>query len=195
MSKGGRKWIQHLIQHRKFQMLDVMFDAFERFRNLRKKKKEGKNHVGWCCWSKTSSNISGKIKGTVWMNFAFYFCCVNLSQIHPTFHHFLCLECKKRTKVECLWNFKTLFRMFYLTMKVVCLYGNKHFWTRVVAKQAWWQMIKFSVSTSMRKVPRNCPQLYQFLDYVSDISPFFSFLKGRVFPRVSFLSSKSITQR
>ena len=44
--KGRGKCIQHLIQHRKFCMLDEMLDAFERRQILRKMKKEEKNRVG-----------------------------------------------------------------------------------------------------------------------------------------------------
>ena len=43
---GRGKCIQHLIQHRKFCMLDKMLDAFERRQILRKMKKEEKNRVG-----------------------------------------------------------------------------------------------------------------------------------------------------
>ena len=50
-NKGRGKCIQHLIQHRKFCMLDEMLDAFERRQILRKMKKEVKNLVGWC-WMK-----------------------------------------------------------------------------------------------------------------------------------------------
>ena len=45
-TKDQGKCIQHLIEHRKFCMLDEMLDAFERRQILRKMKKEEKSRVG-----------------------------------------------------------------------------------------------------------------------------------------------------
>ena len=46
LNKGGRKPIQHFIQHRNFPMLDEMLDWFAHFQNLQNFEKEEKNRVG-----------------------------------------------------------------------------------------------------------------------------------------------------